>query len=82
MTDYFKQIVMKAYDSLFTAYFSDAKAQRLIESLDWNSLLQSDWQAFLEEKRNNPGYTENDYLDLIWECDVYTIVENYSNETV
>lgn len=82
MTDYFKQNVKKAYDSLFTAYFSDAKAQRVMESLDWNSLLKSDWQAFLEEKKIEPGYTENDYLDLIWEADVYAIVEYYSNETV
>ncbi|MBC9119425.1 hypothetical protein [Fructobacillus fructosus] len=82
MTDYFKEIVKKAYDLLFTAYFSDTKAQYLMARLDWELLLTSDWQAFLEEKRNNPAYTENDYLDLIWEADVYAIVENYSNETV
>ncbi|CAK1253478.1 hypothetical protein [Fructobacillus tropaeoli] len=82
MTEFFKTITRKSYEILLIAYFGQEKANRIKKSLNWEALLKDDWRAFLQEKNANPGYTENDYLDLIWEADIYGILDLYTLKTV
>ena len=82
MNEYFKKIVTKAYEVLFTAYFSEERAKLIMQSLDWETLLKNDWKSFLQKREENPAYSGADYVDSIWQADVYAIVEHYSNEIV
>lgn len=82
MNEYFKKIVTKAYEALFTAYFSKEQAKIIMKNLDWESLLKNDWESYLTEREENPGYSGEDYIDLIWQADVYGIVEYYSNVSI
>jgi hypothetical protein len=82
MTEFFKTIIRQGYETLLIAYFGQQKAKHITQNLDWEALLKDDWKSFLQEKKDNPGYTENDYLDLIWEADIYGILDFYTLKTV
>lgn len=82
MTEFFKTVVRESYEILLIAYFGQQKTKHIMQKLDWEALLKDDWQAFLKEQNENPGYTENDYLDLIWGTDLYGILDLYTLKTV